>query len=355
MRAGPCGALVLLWLCACATSDVTLRSDPRLPHLRAQGLRIAVLPFAVSAAEEGFLAASLGPVGELLSLEIAGAGVPARARIGALMRQQVIGWLGRSDFEVIEPWATDTTLVHRGLDPAALQDRARSREVAGLLQVDAVLYGDVTHWNRSYYLVESRARVGLRLELVDGAIGDTLFFTERVESLTSGLRGGPTGIVSAVTEPVAGLRTSHLRELTRAASRGAALDLAGDVGEAPAAADAPRLSFVAVALPHDGVLRPGERIDVVALGTPGCEVRFDLGTLRRAVPMTRRALYEDPRGARASYHGHYIVQPGEAARDLPVHATIRGTRQNHSSASRYRWADSVSFGAEAAVVTGAKS
>lgn len=345
---GAVGAALFTLLAACSTSDVTLRSDPDLPRLRAQGYRIAVLPFAVSAAEEDFLTGALAPVGDILALEVGGGGLPTRERIGALMRQQVIGWLGQSDFEVVEPWASDTALAHRGLAGESLRDRARAGEVAALLQVDGVLYGDVTRWNRGYYVVESRTEVGLQLELVDGAAGRSLFLTERVERRTAGLRGGPTGFASAATEPIAGLRGSHLRELMRAASRGAALDLAGDVGEAPLAADAPRLSFVSVALPHEGPLRPGDRLDVLALGTPGCEVRFDLGALRRAVPMEQVDVHGDPRGDRASYAGHYVVQPGENARDLPVSATIRAARQNRSSVSRYRWAGSVAFGAGAA-------
>ncbi|HEX6813601.1 MAG TPA: hypothetical protein VF384_18425 [Planctomycetota bacterium] len=338
--------LLLLLLGACATSDVTSRMDPALPLLRAHGYRIAVMPFAVSAPADHFVTDALGPIGDVLALEVPGSGLPARERIGPLLRQQVIGWLAQGDFEVVEPWATDTSLLHHGLDAAAMQDRSQAAAVAGLLRVDGVLYGDVTRWNRTYYLVESRAEVGLRLELVDGNDGRSLFLTERIERHTAGLRGGPTGIASAASEPVAGLRGSHLRELARAATRGAALDLAGgDVGEVPAGLAAPRLSFLSVALPHEGPLQAGDRIDVVALGTPGCEVRFDLGALRCSVPMAEVPVPEDPRGGRAGYVGHYVVQPGDRASGLPVFATIRTEHQNRSSASRCRWAGTVGFGA----------
>lgn len=342
--------LLIAWLpCACATTTATSRTDPALPMLRAQGYRIAVPPFAVSAHDEDFLPDTLAPVGDLLALEFGAPALPGRDRLGSLLRQQVIGWLGQSDFEVIEPWATDTALAHRGLHGPALQDRAHAPMIAALLQVDGVLYGDVTRWHRSYYVVEARAEVGLRLELVDGATGRSLFATERIESQTSGLRGGPTGITSAATEPVAGLRGSHLRELSRRAARSAALDLAGGtVGELPEPRTAPRLSFVAVALPHEGPLADGDRIDVLALGTPGCEARFDLGALRRGVPLVEIGTTDDPRGARSLYQGHYVVQAMDRAAFLPVSVTIRGNGQNRASATRHRWQGSVSLGAEPA-------
>ncbi|MBK8978701.1 MAG: hypothetical protein IPM29_22615 [Planctomycetes bacterium] len=342
-------ALAAFVLASCASSDVELRADPALPRLRAQGYRIAVVPFAVSAPEEGLLTDALGAVGDVLSLEAGGGGLPMRARLGELMRAQVIGWLGRSDFEVVEPWATDTALAHHGWSAAEERDPSRAPEVAAALQVDGVLYGDVVAWNRGYYVVESTAEVGLRLELVDGSTGRSLFETTRIESDAAGLTGGPTGFVSAGTEPIAGLRGSTLRDLARAASRGAAIDLAGgDVGTDERPADAPRLSFVSVALPHSGPLVAGDRVDVLALGAPGCNVCFDLGVLRRDVPMLETARHADPRGERASYAGHYVVQAGDAARGLPVFATIRGQRESRVSASRYRWGGSVDLGAAAA-------
>jgi len=43
-------------------------------------------------------------------------------------------------------------------------------------------------------------------------------------------------------------------------------------------------------------------VEVVAVGTPGSEVRFDIGSLRTRVPMLETAVVTDPRGDRATWH-----------------------------------------------------
>ncbi len=331
---------------ACGGVSVQQRMADDLPALRAAGFRVAVMPFRSSAPAEGFLESSLAPVGQLLSLEVGGEGLPARQGVAALMRRDIITWLSLGSFEVVEPWVSDTQLAHRGLDPARLGDRRHAAEVARILGVDGLVYGDVSRWNRSYYVLQSTAEVALQLELVEGTSGRSLFWTERSESLGSGLTGGPTGFVSAATEPLAGLRASQLQELTRSVVRHAAIDLnGGEVGVAAGGELAPRLSFVALARPHEGAFAAGERVEVIAVGTPDCDVRFDLGRLRTGVPMRQVARHPDPRGERATYIGSYVVQPADAAAGLPLHCGIRRQRQGRAVQSRYRWDGTVTLGA----------
>jgi len=59
----------LLALAACTGVAATNHAEPELEGLRSAGYRIAVMPFTVTAPADGFLGATLGPVGELLSLE----------------------------------------------------------------------------------------------------------------------------------------------------------------------------------------------------------------------------------------------------------------------------------------------
>ena len=73
-------------------------------------------------------------------------------------------------------------------------------------------------------------------------------------------------------------------------------------------------------------------------------MRFDLGALRTAVPMRQTAREEDPRGARATYLGHYVVQPGDRAEDLPLWCTIQRGAARRMVAARYRYEGTVSLG-----------
>jgi hypothetical protein len=201
----------------------------------------------------------------------------------------------------------------------------------------------VRQWNRSYYLLQSVAEVGLHVELIDATSGITLFASDRTERYGAGLSGGPTGYVSAVTEPLAGLSGSHLRTLARNAARHLAEDLnGGELGNQPGPS-APRLAVVALAKEHDGPFRIGERVDVIATGSPDCRVQFDLGRLRTSVPMMQTTRHDDPRGPRATYLGHYIVDAADAADGLPLTCTIHRGSARRSVEVHYRWDGTVSL------------
>lgn len=338
-------AVLLTGLAGCTGISASTTSAPELPALRAAGYRIAVLPFAVTAPEDGFLGESLTPVGELLALE-AHRELPMRDRLGALVHDDAVAWLRHSDFQVLEPWHVLTTLDHTGQLPNGRLDAAQLQAIARTVGADGVLHGEVRRWNRDYYVLQSVVEVALHVELLDAATGRTLFASDRTETVGSGLTGGPTGYVSAATEPIAGLRSSTLRSLTRSVTRHAVVDLnGGELGAEPDATS-PRLALVALAKDHDGPFRVGERVDVIAVGSPDCEVVFDLGALRTVVPMHQTSRDDGPQGARATYLGHYVVQASDRAEELPVTCTIQRGKARRTVAVRYRWEGTVSLAGE---------
>ena len=284
------------------------------------------------------MATALGPVGEVLALEQSGR-ERGRIEVADSLRGDIVAWLRQSPFEVVEPWVSDTQLAHVGLDRAGMADPQNAARIAAALQVDGVLFGDVERWNRSYYVLQSTAEVGLHLELRDRD-GTELFATTRTETLGSGVTGGPTGYGSLISAPVQGLSGNTLRELSRQIARSAALDLGGAQPDAEPSPLLPRLSVVSLVRRHDGPVQPGERIDVLAVGTPDCDVRFDVGRLRSGVPMRAVATTDDARGARTTYEGHYVVQPTDPVAEVPVYVTIERTGQR-GTRSRYRWDGSV--------------
>ncbi len=327
---------------ACTGIAATNHAEPELEGLRSAGYRIAVMPFTVSAPADGFLGATLGPVGELLSLE-SSEEAPMRDQLGELLRGDVIAWLQQSEYDVMDPWYAATRLGHAGYSKEQLQDPARATELAKALEVDGVVFGDVRRWNRDYYVLQSVVEVALHLDLVDGASRKKLFTTDRTETVGSGITGGPTGYVSAATEPIAGLRGSNLRALTRSVARNVVTDLNGGMLGNNLGPTSPRLSIVALAKEHAGPFRVGERVDVIAVGTPGCDVRFDVGRLRIEVPMQQTAVAKDARGDRATYLGHYVVDSPDLANELPVTCTIQRGTARRTVTSRYRWEGTVSL------------
>ena len=319
--------VLALVLAGCASRDVVVRASDDFAALRGGGYRIAVLPFQVSADTDGFLTDALAGVGSIAALDGLSDQAPANALAGAFMRRALVASLRPGAFQVAELWASDTELAHRNLLDAA-RDPARARELAAALDVDAVLFGDVHYWNRSYYIAEAVQKVGLRIDLVDRRTGQTVFHGERTEYKGTGVTSGPTGYLSAITAPVQGLKGSTLVELARSVARDLAGDFTGmesvvDLDRTAASGNVPRLSFCSVSRPHAGDLVAGDLLTVVAVGTAAAEARFDLGRYRVAIPMVEVKRSDDARGERSTYVGTYVVQPGERLPATPVFVSLR--------------------------------
>jgi hypothetical protein len=333
--------LAVLLLAGCTGISASNTAAPELPSLRAAGYRIAVLPFTVTAPEDGFLGDSLAPVGELLALE-ARRELPMRDRLGALVHDDAVAWLRHSDFQVLEPWHVLTharphrPAAERTLDAAQLRPSpARSAPTACCTAKCAAGTATTTccsRWSRSRCTSNcSTRRPAARCSRAIGR-DDRLGPDRRPDRLRVG--GDRTDRRPARLD---------LRSLTRSVTRHAVTDLnGGELGAEPGATS-PRLALVALAKDHDGPFRVGERVDVIAVGSPDCQVCFDLGALRTVVPMRETQPRRRTAGARATYLGHYIVQASDRAEELPVTCTIQRGKARRTVAVRYRWAGSVAL------------
>lgn len=313
---------------ACTSSSMTLKTTPDFELIRSGGYRLAVMPFSVSADMDGFLTEALGGLGDLLALEAVNENAPPTAKASTIMRRAFTASVAGGPFQVADLWTVDTELAHAGFSLEQRRDKANGRRFAELLDVDGVLFGDVIEWNRSYYVAQSVQRVGLQVSIVDRRKGETIYEARRTEQQGAGISGGPTGQISAITAPLEGLKGSTMAVLARQLARNAAKELTGvdpaaEIDVATSRGDAPRIVFSSLALPGKLPLRAGETVTVVAVGTPGADVRFDIGRWRTGVPMVQRDVADDPRGPRATYIGEYLVQQGEKVVGAPVFVTVR--------------------------------
>lgn len=318
----------IVLVAACSHASMTLKTAPDFDLIRSGGYRLAVMPFSVSAEMDGFFTEALGALGDLLAVEAVNENAPPTAKAATIMRRAFTASLAGGPFQVADLWTVDTELAHAGFTLEQRRDRANGRRFAELLDVDGVLFGDVVEWNRSYYVAQSVQRVGLEVSIVDRRKGETIYEARRTEQQGAGISGGPTGQISAITAPIEGLKGSTMAVLARQLARNAAKELTGvdpasDIDSAASRGDAPRIAFSSVALPGKLPLRAGETVTVVAVGTPGADVRFDIGRWRTGVPMVQRDVVDDPRGPRATYIGEYMVQQGEKILAAPIFVTVR--------------------------------
>lgn len=278
--------LVALLLVGCATGT----DDLKRPTVAASELprTLAVLPFVP---------------------------LPEKEEQTRVVTRMIYGALSATPYDVVKLQVVEERLVRAGLgDPkeAATKDAA---ELAKILRVDAVLYGELTHWDRIFLAVYSQIAAGAHIRLVDARNGETLF--ERKEVSRSHEGGVPTNAISAAIQVVQSALKLREIELIRASD-----DLVRDLLKGiptPPALEARRPPAFATML-SDGagrLLKVGETVTVIAQGQPGAIGSFDV------VPLAKNLTLEET--SEGIYVGRYNVKPGDNATDTYVVARLADT------------------------------
>lgn len=189
-------------------------------------------------------------------------------------------------------------------DPARLHD---------LLGVDAVVVGEVTHFDRTFAGIVSQAAVGCRVRMVALPSGELLW---RAVHVSRGFGGGvsitPLGLALSALSSLWNLREDQLLRETDTLFR----EIAGTIrlpdGAALPAAAAPSIDLFTVENAGD-VRREGEPLIFRLVGQPGCRASAHLSAgafaadvdLRPAPPSERRTLRGDLLAALAErFHEH---------------------------------------------------
>ena len=296
-------AFFVVALSGCAGSYThTLNFNPSEP------IRIAVLPFAqvdekgaLVRADENLLIDNVSLVSSQLKQ------TPAQ-----FVQTEVQTELSKASLDVLTPAIVEAALIHNGftvpgtkpveLDLAKVFAADPNEICTKLLSCDAVLYGKVLKWDRSYYGVQSVSTVAIDLRIISARNKKVLFATTAQDSDSRGITKGPTGFSNIVLEPIKGLDNSIITAL------------ADDVVEKsirPLRRDA-KPEFLQVAPPavigaahngENGRIRPGGKLTVVALGSPSQTGTFSIGTAVVDIPLVERSP--------AHYVGEYIPLPAE--------------------------------------------
>lgn len=279
----------------------TIDLDPNEP------LRVAVLPFVQTNSAGELVTAD----GKLLLDNVPVLSAELKENPPELVQRLVAKNLESSNLEVVSP-----VLVERRLSHSSFRDQkgpgfslkqmlqADPRALCELLSCDALLYGKVTRWDRSYYIAQSINTVGVELKMVSARTGRTIFSATAEDSDSRGLTKGPTGFSSLVIEPIRGLDSAIIEELAGSVVKRALSPLVqapsasssyppGNSGKQPERLPPPSI----MASAHDsisGVVTTQHPLTVLALGSPGMAASFSVGAAVENIPMTER----DP--------GHYI-------------------------------------------------
>lgn len=193
--------LPLLFLTACsATFQNKVDFNPTEP------LRVAVLPFS-QVDDKGNI---ISDDPNIFLDKIALVSRKLEDTPPVYVQKLVQSELQRTGLDLVTPALVGAQLAHHGFGKAPLYNqekitRTSAKELCELLSCDALLFGTVTAWDRSYYGIQSVATVGVDLKLVRAADGKQLFTASGKDSDSRGLTKGPTGFSSLVLEPIRGL------------------------------------------------------------------------------------------------------------------------------------------------------
>ena len=297
--------LVAILLAVVTMTGCSSKFSQKLDFDPAEPLRVAVLPF-VQVDEQGKIikAESRLVVDNLSLLSDAVNETPAQ-----LVRKQVLAELKNSSLDVLSVALVDIDLPHQGfglpdgtIDLEKLYATDPGLLCTKFLNCDAVLYGRIHRWDRSYYAVQSVNTVDIGLTLVSAKTKQPLFTARGEDTESRGLTKGPTGFSSLVLEPIKGLDAEIINNLARTTVTRLLTPL--NVRERPGFLQSePPSIFAASHSAPEGRFSSSKPLVVVMAGTSGQQANFSVGSVGRDVPMFERSP--------GNYYGEFVPLPGE--------------------------------------------
>jgi parallel beta-helix repeat protein len=206
-------------------------------------------------------------------------------------------------FKDLELARIDETLAKAGLtDPEQIL-KTPPQKLGELLGVDAVIYGEISDFDKLFLVMYSQVSVGAKIRMFDTKTGNFLWSGQHVVRIhEGGLSVTPVGIIATVVATAMNMRDI---QLLRACD-----DLFREMVKTiptPALADALRPPVISLLVQDTKNLprKAGDEIRVVIQGTPKMRASFDIGDFKRRIDMQEQA---DTPGA---YLGVYRVLPGD--------------------------------------------
>ncbi|MDQ5984637.1 MAG: hypothetical protein CSYNP_00332 [Syntrophus sp. SKADARSKE-3] len=231
-------------------------------------------------------------------------------------------------FKDMELYRVDNLLAKAGLTDPVVINKKTAQELGKILGVDAVVYGEISNFDKLFAVLYSQVSVGAKVRMVDTKSGEVLWTGEHVVRIhEGGLSTNPIGIVATIVATAMNVRDI---QLLRACD-----DLFREMVKTipvPTLAEALRPPVITL-LVQDMKNMPkkaGDEIRVVIQGTPKMQAYFDIGEFKKYIDMQEQA---DTPGV---YLGVYKVVPGDNVRKAVITGYLKDDRGNVG-----QWVDAV--------------
>jgi hypothetical protein len=316
-------AVILFALSALAGCEGTFKNQVNFSPV--EPLRVAVLPFVqvndkdeIVESDPNLLIDNVGLVSSKLQQ------TPPE-----FVRALVQNELAKTSLDLVAPAVVDAQISHHGyvdqkkLDLKKLYATDSKELCAKLLYCDALLYGKVTKWDRSYYGIQSVTTVAVDLKLISGRDGKVLFTSSGEDSDSRGITKGPTGFSNLVIEPLKGLDSELVTDLARGIVKKLVSPL--KVESRPEFLQTSPPAILASAEDSDdGRIPRNGRLTVLLLGTAKKKASFTIDQVADHIPMIERDS--------GHYVGYYYPLPSDTFSNRPIFVDLtdefgRTTRQ----------------------------
>ncbi len=245
-----------------------------------------------------------------------------------IVRKSFHGHFSKLNYTAMPLFKVDDSLRQAGLDTPEKVAQTSPEKLREILRVDAVIRGDITHYDRIYAGVYSQVAVGAEVRMFEGKSGKELWWAKDVSRKhAGGISTTPVGLILTAVSTALNLREIELLRSSDDLFR----DMVKTIPQ-PTLAQALRPPNITI-LVHDGMRRSdryankvGDVIKVAMEGDPRMRASFRIGDFKKDLP-----LKEEETG---TYLGSYKIMPGDNVED----ALITGTLTNDAGNST-DWVD----------------
>jgi hypothetical protein len=243
------------------------------------------------------------------------------------MRRGFYNHFSSLPFKDMELYRIDNLLRKAGLtDPEAIS-KLPPQQLGKILGVDAVVFGEISNFDKLFAVVYSQVSVGAEIKMYDTKTGNFLWSGKHiVRKHEGGISTNPIGIIATVIATAMNVRDIQLLRAND--------DLFRDMVKTipvPRIADVLRPPTITL-LTQDSKGLPkkaGAEIKVVIQGTPKMQAYFDIGDHKKNVEMQEI----EPGG----YYGVYKVVPGDNIEKAIITGYLRDDAGNTA-----QWVDAIS-------------
>lgn len=274
-----------------------------------------------------------------------------------IVRRGMYNHISSLPFKDLEIFQTDRRLKNAGISDTRDVDRMikeNPKKLKSILGVDAVVSGQVTHFDRIFVGIYSQVAVGCKVRMWDLKTGNLLWQADHISRAhAGGISLSPVGLALATVAAVWNLQGTAMLSQTDELFREIVSTV--DVPESALALQSPppRIDMVA-AINSGKPLTLGEKAAFRVIGDPGCSAYVDLGDFKSTIPLApvspsvKEALrvevldaikknyrdtgheltpgliaaVEKELASREIYEGHYSIEPGEQAYGLIAKAYL---------------------------------